>query len=710
MTLRRRMTSALAVLGMAAATTAGLVATGPSATASHYRATQLTWHQVSGNTAEFHFTGSWRCTFFFNPCNPSPGQTFFPANLNFGDGTGTNPAFTVVAVDPVNDVVTGEAHFSHTYSSSGPFTAFSSVCCRLSRPQHINNPDDNNRVETIVNLGATSANPVSSIAPIVDCPINAVCQFSVPAVDPDGQDLRWRFSTSAEAAGGSTFEQPGPPHAPNAATINASTGVYTWDTTGATLSGGANSYYSTQVMVENLVGGVVVSKTPVDFFIRLTNTPNKAPQFQSPTPADGTVINATVGSPVTFDVIADDPDTGDTVTLGIIGSPAGAFTSTSANPATGTFNWTPSAARDVILNLTAQDQHGLGAVQRSVTIHVVGNQPPSVDGGADVSGSEGSPVALDGTVTDPDPGDTITTLWSYAAGGDVDAGATCSFDDASAVDTTVTCTDDGTYTLTLTGDDGDAAVTDTVTLIVSNVAPEITSLTVPMEPVPVGTAVSVSGTFTDAGANDAHTAEWDWDGSTTSAGTVSGGDVSGTHTYTEAGVYTICLTVDDDDSGSDSQCASSYVVVYDPSAGFVTGGGWIQSPAGAFPADPDLTGKANFGFVSKYKKGQSVPDGNTQFQFQAGGLNFHSTAYDWLVIAGAKAIYKGSGTVNGEAGYGFLVSAIDGQKPGGGGADKFRIKIWDISDGTVVYDNQPGDGDDASAQTTLGGGSIVIHG
>jgi hypothetical protein len=60
-----------------------------------------------------------------------------------------------------------------------------------------------------------------------------------------------------------------------------------------TLSGGANSYCSTQVMVENL--GVVVSKTPVDFFIRLTSTPNHASQFQSPAPADGT----TTTSPVT---------------------------------------------------------------------------------------------------------------------------------------------------------------------------------------------------------------------------------------------------------------------------------------------------------------------------------------------------------------------------------------------------------------------------
>ena len=61
-------------------------------------------------------------------------------------------------------------------------------------------------------------------------------------------------------------------------------------------------------------------------------------------------------------------------------------------------------------------------------------------------------------------------------------------------------------------------------------------------------------------------------------------------------------------------------------------------------------GKANFGFVSKYQKGAKVPTGETEFQFKAGDLNFHSTAYEWLVIAGAKAQYKGIGTVNGNAG------------------------------------------------------------
>jgi hypothetical protein len=96
----------------------------------------------------------------------------------------------------------------------------------------------------------------------------------------------------------------------------------------------------------------------------------------------------------------------------------------------------------------------------------------------------------------------------------------------------------------------------------------------------------------------------------------------------------------------------------DPSGGFVTGGGWIMSPPGAFVAQPSLTGKANFGFVSKYAKGATKPSGQTEFQFKTAGLDFHSTFYEWLVVAGTQAQYKGVGTVNGQGEYKFC-SAVD---------------------------------------------------
>jgi hypothetical protein len=129
----------------------------------------------------------------------------------------------------------------------------------------------------------------------------------------------------------------------------------------------------------------------------------------------------------------------------------------------------------------------------------------------------------------------------------------------------------------------------------------------------------------------------------------------------------------------------------------------------SYSPDPSLTGKASFDFVSKYKKGASVPSGETQFQFRTAELSFHPPAYEWLVIAGARAQYKGAGTINGLGDYGVLLTAIDGQVNGGGDVDRFRIKIWDRTSEAVVYDNQMGDAEDGDAATELGGGAIVIH-
>ena len=214
-------------------------------------------------------------------------------------------------------------------------------------------------------------------------------------------------------------------------------------------------------------------------------------------------------------------------------------------------------------------------------------------------------------------------------------------------------------------------------------------------------AINTAFTFDGSGSSDAEgdplTYAWDFgDGFTSS-------DMMPTHVYTTAGVYTACLTVNDGLEDSEQVC--TLAVVYDPSTGFVTGSGWIDSPTGAYMADPSLSGKATFGFVSKYKKGATVPEGNTEFLFQAGSFNFRSTSYDWLVVSKEKvnAQFKGSGTVNGALdpngnAYKFMLWAGDGTP------DTFRIRIWWESANGVehgVYDN--------GFNQAIGGGSIVVH-
>lgn len=331
------------------------------------------------------------------------------------------------------------------------------------------------------------------------------------------------------------------------------------------------------------------------------------------------------------------------------------------------------------------------------------NASPVADAGESYAGYEGSAVVFDGTGSSDPDGDVLTFTWTFGDGSSA-TGATPSHVYA----------DDGSYEAELTVEDPDGATDNNPAAVeISNVAPEVTSVSGPTDPVATGTSVSVSASFTDPGILDSHTASVNWgDGAVTPA-TVSGsggsGEISASHVYATAGVYTITVTVTDDDGGSDSG-VHEYGVVYDPDAGFVTGGGWIDSPTGAYRPDPSAVGKATFGFVSRYRKGANTPTGNTQFRFESAGLKFHSSDYEWLVVAGPRAQYKGTGSLNGEAGYGFMIVAVDGDASGGGGTDRFRIKIWDTASDEIVYDNQPGESTDSDATTALGGGSVVIHG
>jgi hypothetical protein len=166
-----------------------------------------------------------------------------------------------------------------------------------------------------------------------------------------------------------------------------------------------------------------------------------------------------------------------------------------------------------------------------------------------------------------------------------------------------------------------------------------------------------------------------------------------------AGVYDICVR-GTDVLGNIGERECILLAVYDPTEGFVTGGGWIYSDVGAYIPNPNLEGKANFGFVSKYKKGADVPTGSTEFQFHTADLNFHSSSYEWLVVTGSEyAKFKGAGTINGEGDYKFILWAGDGEP------DTFRIRIWEedeiSGDETTIYDN--------GFDQEISGGSIIIH-
>jgi hypothetical protein len=342
------------------------------------------------------------------------------------------------------------------------------------------------------------------------------------------------------------------------------------------------------------------------------------------------------------------------------------------------------------------------------------NEPPVADANGPYTINEGSPLILDGSGSSDPDSDPITYNWDLDNDGYYDDASTATQNIPWNDLVNLNLDDNGIYSIGLEVSDGTETDTDTTTVTINNVAPTITAIVGPLEPTQLGTEIEIRGYFMDPGSEDTHTATIDWgDGSDPTTGSVDQimQIATGLYKYSTAGVYTVTLTIEDDDGGSDTEYFR-YPVIYDPDGGFVTGGGWIESPAGAYTPNPSLTGKANFGFVSKYKKGATVPTGNTHFSFKVAHLEFHSTEYDWLVIAGAKAQYKGKGTINGVGEYKFKLWGLDGDYDDGNDPDRFRIKIWtedDDDNEIVIYDNGLGADEDTDPPTELGGGSIKVH-
>jgi hypothetical protein len=160
-----------------------------------------------------------------------------------------------------------------------------------------------------------------------------------------------------------------------------------------------------------------------------------------------------------------------------------------------------------------------------------------------------------------------------------------------------------------------------------------------------------------------------------------------------SGVYTLEVTATDV-AGNTGESDPVFFVVYDPEGGFATGGGWIlPDEQSTLPG-----GKANFGFVAKYKKGSST--GNLEFQYHDADINLKSTTIDWLVISTVAAHFQGTGTINGEGLYTFRVTVKDNGAPGVG-VDVFDIKIWEGADTEADPYHK--------AKNTISGGNIVVH-
>lgn len=371
--------------------------------------------------------------------------------------------------------------------------------------------------------------------------------------------------------------------------------------------------------------------------------------------------------------------------------------------ADGSFTYTPNAdyhGPDAFTYVASDGDLQSDEITVSITVHAV-NDAPAARAGGPYQTDEGATIVFDGSASSDVDGDPLTYAWTFGDGG-TGSGPTPSHLYA----------DNGTFTVMLTVSDGVLADAASADVVVNNVAPAVGTPSGPTDPVQHGTEVAVSAGFVDPGTSDApFAAIIDWGDGTTSIAVVTEaggtGTAAGMHTYASDGMYMVTVRVTDKD-GATGISDPTDIVVHNPEES-VSGRGAIDSPRGAYLPDDGLSGEARFGFVARYRKGSMVPTGRTDFDFRVAGFRFRSTEYDRLVVAGARAQYMGSGVINGAGNYGFMLTAIDGDQPGGGGQDRFRLKVWDRPSGQLIYDNEKNVDDDNDPTTVLTRGRIVIR-
>jgi subtilisin-like proprotein convertase family protein len=156
----------------------------------------------------------------------------------------------------------------------------------------------------------------------------------------------------------------------------------------------------------------------------------------------------------------------------------------------------------------------------------------------------------------------------------------------------------------------------------------------------------------------------------------SGGGVGGTLracvelTNVPANVYDVVISV-----GGNRYTGSANVAltVYDPSLGFVTGGGTIVR-SGV---------KANFGFIVR-PNNNGAPQGELLYieHRSAGDVKLKSAVMQSLSIFSNVAVFGGRGTLNGVANHSFRVTGIDNGEPGS--SDQFGLNVFSPSGAAIA--------------------------
>lgn len=320
----------------------------------------------------------------------------------------------------------------------------------------------------------------------------------------------------------------------------------------------------------------------------------------APTVVIGGPTSGDEGSQASWTATGADPSTADaaalTYTWAILGN---GVSDTGTGP---TISLTPADEGTYTVSVTVSDPQG--ATGTDNLVFTSANVPPTLDAySIPTAGDEGSALTFSGSGSDVGSADVPNLSISYDYGdGTVDGTGSHTY------------VDDGTYTVTVTISDGDGGTDSaTGTVVVANLPPEITNS--PATDAWEGVPWSWAPTAADPGVNDV--LAWSQSASAPATMTIDAatGAMAWTPTYAEiiAGPWTVVVTVDDGDGGSDSLTFSLNPTPADDDADGIPDGWELEN--GLDPTDPndgaldpDMDGLTN---AEEYDVGQdpNVYDG-----------------------------------------------------------------------------------------------------